>query len=640
MQKKGKLYYSKDNMQKQFLITKNSLRKYLLSNSFSVPIEEVEDIKEVTQHTGSSYIFKARTKIQGEIHGLIVKQTLGHLKIDPHFKLSKKRLVWEINAIRHLQSIIGQSYLPRIYWFDSANNILVMSDIRGEKGTLLREELDKDNPHEEIMPAFGNLLADIHLDSYGKNKTITIRNASIFSKEWKNFILNEVVNNFYTVGARKASIPSIVDDLLDESRKAKQAIIWMDSIAKNILINDGNIKLVDFETIVKWDIAWDAAIFISDWIIKCAEVGENSENKYRLAAEIFLETYLKRMHKTIKGEEFDGLKRRIYRYIGVFLLHRTSGANPYTFDQKMFTRIQNEGLRLLQGLYANDFAKFLVNLLGINRSFIQKETIFKSLGFNVRGILQIPRLKTGRKIPIAILFHGGTDKGMVGSPAIFETSQKLLKAGIAVYRINFVGTDTSDGLLCQKDWDVFEDNFVSTIRFIRRLKQFSTIGVVGRSFSATVIAANAKSSGINAFVLQNPIFDVWYEFINLLPDVTKEYIDNPKNTYIPLGDKGKKYIQNDKQYIKGDYKFSSKIVTQFPREKWKIMQQIPQVKNVCIIQAENDQETAPPYAEILYNKTQSPKALHIIKGTVHRFPGKEKEVAKITSDWLIKHLIL
>lgn len=108
-------------------------------------------------------------------------------------------------------------------------------------------------------------------------------------------------------------------------------------------------------------------------------------------------------------------------------------------------------------------------------------------------------------------------------------------------------------------------------------------------------------------------------------------MDNPNKKFLILG-------TEKSEHIKGDYKFSSEIIKQFPMEKWKIMQALPKSNNICVIQAENDPETTPEYAKILYNMARQPKTYHIIKNTTHKFPGKEKEAANITAKWLVSCL--
>src|SRR3989338_1165633 len=326
-------------LSEKVILTQANIENYLLNNSFSFAIKGVKNIEEVVRHTGSSFIFKVDAEINGQWQNIVVKQSREFLKIDPSFKLSPKRLLWECRAIDYVSSVIGKKFLPEVLWYDAKNFIMVLSDVQGNEGKLAKEELDRGNVHGEIMKDFAHVLANWHLYSYGKNINFAIQEEKEFSKEWKNFLLHDVVNDFYTAGARKASISSIVEDLLAESQQSKKAVIWMDSFAKNILVDEHGFRLVDFETVVNWDIAWDPAIFISDWVITCVSDDKKLAKNSKKAIAIFLTGYLKAINSKVKGKEFRDLKRRIYRYVGVFLLHRTNGADPYQFKKDRYYRV-------------------------------------------------------------------------------------------------------------------------------------------------------------------------------------------------------------------------------------------------------------------------------------------------------------
>ncbi len=616
---------------KQFIINKKNIAQYLKSQKTSLKISKVNQIKEVIKNSGSCFIFKATIKANNKWQSIVIKQAQDFLKIDPSFKLSPKRLKWEYEALKYFSSISKKKVLPKVLWYDDRNYILVLTNIQGSTGKLLREEIEKGKLHPEIMKNFAELLAEWHLLSYNKKVNLGIKSDKQFTKEWSSYLKNEIINDFYTVGARKITVNSIVDELLEESKQTPSAIIWLDPLPKNIFVDKGKFKLIDFETAVNWDIAWDAAIFISDWVIELSNVDKGIVVNAKKCVRLFLDTYIKRISLHLSETELLAMKKRIYRYLGIFLLHRTNGVDNYKFEKQRYLRIQTEALRLIQELYANDFAKDLVALLNINHDFVQEEISFKSKEYTLKGILQIPKIKSNKRIAVVIYIHGGTDRGMLGSPAIFEISDILLKQGIALFRFNLIGTDNSDGLLCDKTWERLEDNFHQAIKIIKKDKRFCDIGLIGRSYGATLIAANADQKDIQAMVLQNPIFDEWYEFIHLLPEMTKDFIKNPHQKFLILG-------KEKKEHIKGDYKFSSEIIKQFPIEKWRMMQSLSKSNNICIIQAENDPETTPEHARIIYNMTQQPKEFHIIKDTVHKFPNKEKEVANITAKWLISHL--
>lgn len=612
------------------MIKIEAIGKYLINYPNS-GVEKVEKVQELVGNSGSCFIFRAQVILNGKIRTLVLKQAIDSLKIDPSFKLSPKRLAWETEALKYFSDLSSPSYFPEVLWYDAKNFVLVMEDIEGKDGLLLKKEIDKNNFHPEIAERFAEFLADIHLSSYKNPIVLSMPDDEGFSDYWLKFLQTEVIDKFYTAGARKVAVASIVDDLLDESRRAPQVTIWMDPLAKNIFIQKEGFKLIDFETTTIWDIAWDPALFISDWVIKSASRDQKLSRDAKYVVKTFLVHYINKVSEKIDKHEIEKIKNRIYRYIGIFLLHRTNGADCYKFDEETYHRIQEEGLRAVQNLYTSDFAKELVDILGVNELFGQEEFQLKSGNFMLRGILQLPRHSEKKEFSIAIYIHGGTDRGMLGSPAIYETTKILLANNIAVLRFNLTGTATSDGLLKDKTWTEFESCFKQVLRFVKTDGRFAKIGAFGRSYGATILAANADNIDLCTLVLQNPIFDEWYEFIHLLPEMTLDYIKNPKMKILPLGEK-------KHEYIKGHYEFNSKIIGEFPLEKWKMMQALPKARNVCTIQAENDPETTPQHALIIHNMTNEPKAFHIIKDTVHKFPGKEGEVAKITADWLVNFL--
>ncbi|MFA6550721.1 MAG: phosphotransferase, partial [Candidatus Gracilibacteria bacterium] len=284
------------------MIKKEHIGNYLISYPNS-GIEKVGAIEEVAENSGSCFIFKVKIFIDKKPRNIVLKMADDYLKIDPSFKLSPKRLAWEYEALKYFSKISSPRYFPEVLWYDSANYVLVMEDIKGKDGLLLKNEIDEGRLHPEIIKDLADFFADLHLASYKQPHIINIQSDKNFSDHWLAFLRTEVVDKFYTVGARKVSLASIVEDLLNKSRQAPQAVIWMDPLPKNIFVHGNSFKLIDFETVAVWDIAWDPAIFISEWIIKSASKDRKVSDEAQGVVRMFFSRYLSKIENKIDEKE-------------------------------------------------------------------------------------------------------------------------------------------------------------------------------------------------------------------------------------------------------------------------------------------------------------------------------------------------
>ncbi|GAG52637.1 unnamed protein product, partial [marine sediment metagenome] len=199
---------------------------------FDYKFKKVISIKEVKEYTNSSYIYKIKVKKNKKIETVYLKHSKDYLKLkELKFFVGAKRLICEVKTMRYFEKLFGPSVVPHVIFFDKKNFSLVMSDIHG-KGRRLINEFYRNNVHPEIGSRLGHILGLLHATTYGTRKMVR---ESEDNREFINLSIRFKTN----VGIEMCAKETL--DLIEESRKSKNSVIWGDAIIKNMVVEKGRV---------------------------------------------------------------------------------------------------------------------------------------------------------------------------------------------------------------------------------------------------------------------------------------------------------------------------------------------------------------------------------------------------------------
>jgi 5-methylthioribose kinase len=301
-------------------LEENNIVKYLESivslQNWDFSEAQAQEIKE---NTNVNYVFQVTLRDNSKIY---LKQAFDYVKIKPDFPAPLDRQYYEKLSIEYLQRF-WKDRIPEVIHYDKENNILIITDV-GEGAKLLVDEIKQGNLHLDAGEDLGNMMAMLHHPTYGKDD-YPVREKEA-NEEHIKFIFG-----FRLRGARE-TLPNETEKLFQDSLKVKTSMIYGDWASKNVFVKGKNIKLVDFENLVRFDPAFDIGYALAHWVLEISE-----EN--RLDIVKFLRDFQNSYSKTMK-EDIKEIMERATRYIGGMMLHRLAGVkNTNRLDEYLSREI-------------------------------------------------------------------------------------------------------------------------------------------------------------------------------------------------------------------------------------------------------------------------------------------------------------
>ncbi len=242
---------------------------------------------------------------------------------------------------------------------------------------------------------------------------------------------------------------------------------------------------------------------------------------------------------------------------------------------------------------------------------------FKSERKQIVGMLHLPNQKNP---PVIIMCHGWSGS-KEGYPNYFfvKVSREFAKKGFATLRFDFRGSGDSEGkweeqntTTMLKDLDNAIDYLVSNSAIDKE-----KIGLVGHSQGGRIVLLQAASDRrVKCLVTWAARTDLSYFWSNAWLDKAK------RKGYEFDGFKvSKKWLADDLKY---DVEKSIRKI------------KVP----ICVIHGDMDFDVPDSEGFRIYNNSNRPKKLHIIKGATHDFSGIkiQDEVIKVTLNWFNKWL--
>lgn len=328
-------------------IDQDNLKEYFVSILPKLRNLEVRSfiVEPMTGSGDSGFVFPLScTLVSGEQIKLFIKQTRSYAKTAIDIALDPKRVKWEYENLKLFEQILGVGKVPHVYFYDSDNNIIVMSDVIG-KGKLLVDDLSHNIIHTELAEAFADLFCRLHQSEHDFDSS-----SDNSHREW----IRNAIAQYNTAGAMKILPDNVVKEILDRSNNAEMTIIWGDAKPKNIIVDEDSIRFFDLETVIKWDPAYDIGCFLSHWVIKAIEAEDKSDSMTLSSSVKFINAFIVKYLKGASSHYNDPhkikkLSERIIDYIGVMMLHRTDGTDQYDLEGSLRNSIRKHSSRLCLG---------------------------------------------------------------------------------------------------------------------------------------------------------------------------------------------------------------------------------------------------------------------------------------------------
>lgn len=214
--------------------------------------------------------------------------------------------------------------------------------------TVWKQQLLDGQFDEDIARQCGRLLGRLHAGTW--------HHPDVRERLEDRAIFDELrIDPYYrTIAARHADLQPAVDALIESVWSQRHALVHADFSPKNLLVYDGGLLMVDFETGHYGDPAFDLGFFLTHVVLKSIyHAPTGSEACLRLTDEFFA-AYQPQLAAVVAADEYAALVARGIRNLGGCLLARVDGKSPvdYLRDDAMRETVR----RLARSLLLEDIS--------------------------------------------------------------------------------------------------------------------------------------------------------------------------------------------------------------------------------------------------------------------------------------------
>lgn len=330
------------------IITKKNVKKYVeervIANlPFAASFVKAQP---VTKHTYVNNLFRVTLKKDKESLNIYLRQALDHVKAQPEIKLAPQRIFYEGQVLKRLnEEIFEKGIVPKVFFVDEENFILILSDVR-EDSPVLVDELASGKVHPETGRSLGRTLGMLHGKTWEAKPSHFDLDQEKNQKQLKRHFFNRLEQ-------AKEIDPKVVQEIVDESKKAGCTFVAGDFASKNIFIHPkGEISFVDLERSFVGDPAFDLGFLIGHYLIELGNQPEIKEELLELVKE-FTASYREAMQENrIPAEEIEMILKRGARFAGATILYRLYGrAKAGEISEEARRYLHPKGIELLKGKY-------------------------------------------------------------------------------------------------------------------------------------------------------------------------------------------------------------------------------------------------------------------------------------------------
>lgn len=232
----------------------------------------------------------------------VVKQARGQLATPDAWYCTVERIWREVDVLRTCAALAPPGWVPRILLEDRDNYLFAMTAAPREHAVWKRELL-AGRVDPAIAASCGQLLARLHAGTW--------QDAAVAERLGDRAIFDELrLDPYYRATAReqpdaKAALDRLIESVMDHPRCLTHA----DFSPKNLLVFDGGLMLVDYETGHFGDPAFDLGFFLSHLVLKAFERAGECERYFDLT-ERFWDAYREVMAPRVDAGELTELEAR------------------------------------------------------------------------------------------------------------------------------------------------------------------------------------------------------------------------------------------------------------------------------------------------------------------------------------------
>ena len=251
----------------------------------------------------------------------VIKQALAKLRVQADWFSSVERIHREADGLRWFSHRLPNGCVPVLVFEDEENHILAMSAVpvphENWKQRMLAGRIDADYTRQ-----FGEILAAIQRSA----ETDRAAADSLFGDQ--SFFETLRLEAYYAYsGTQVPAAADFLERLIDETRGRRVALVHGDYSPKNILIHDGRLTILDFETMHIGDPAFDLGFSMTHLLSKALFLPAQRQ-ALRDGALIYWQSYCAALGTP---GWIDRLEEYAVRHTLACLLARVAGRSPLEY---------------------------------------------------------------------------------------------------------------------------------------------------------------------------------------------------------------------------------------------------------------------------------------------------------------------
>ncbi len=270
----------------------------------------------------------------------VLKQALPKLRVEVDWFSDPARIAREALALQWLQKWLPKEHTVPLVFLDRQNHILAMQAVPRPnwnwKTLLLDGELDHDHVHQ-----FARLLATLH------RRALQDRTDAAKDFADRSFFQSLRLEPYYAyTKERETGAQAFLGGLISETLLREDTVVHGDYSPKNILLQAGNLILLDHEVMHWGDPAFDIGFSLTHLLSKANHLADRRRDFAR-AAQNFWITYGFHLGQV---PWLEGFEARCVKHTLACLLARVRGRSPLEYlNAREAGRQRETVLELMQG---------------------------------------------------------------------------------------------------------------------------------------------------------------------------------------------------------------------------------------------------------------------------------------------------
>ncbi|RPI87719.1 MAG: DUF1679 domain-containing protein, partial [Planctomycetaceae bacterium] len=255
----------------------------------------------------------------------VLKQSREQLRTRDAWFSRLERIWREADVMRVLRPLLPAGVVPEVLWEDRENFVFAM-EAAPEEHVVWKQSLLAGEPSDAIARSLGMCLGLIHARTANRSDwRSAFEDRQVFSELR--------VDPFYRHVAQAApDVAPQITALIDEMFATSACLVHADFSPKNVLVTQGEIVLVDYETAHYGDPAFDLGFFLSHLLLKTLLHADRFDEYARMTTE-FWSTYRARVALVTSVPELspDNLLPRMIPHLAGCMWARIDGTSKIDY---------------------------------------------------------------------------------------------------------------------------------------------------------------------------------------------------------------------------------------------------------------------------------------------------------------------